>query len=404
LSSSTETPSTPNASGVLKLFTFFETLTPEQRVLFEQLHFFKQAPEATADADDSPPQGAAGDLRFYSYGNSVANNSEVVLLAALLFIHFEGKERGKLHTWLDEVAEDKARMDDLGENWRPEKSSSLFALEKNEGPNPMKPYDAAVRVYPGEKGGGSGVIETASAMLAKWPGGGRTKLATPRQIASYLRELQPKAKGKKSTLLGPKYDAKSPGVARHVAAIPAVAALLRDRTWRGVMRKLFVENEVSVEGTVRLSLFDAFKLLDSMEVEVEQSKEKEAEKQAKLTAAHKLISRYRYEKKQDRKVEKDAAAKKLKQVLKTLKATAAKEKKSSVKKAVKKAVKLALKKKAKALKKAASCRRWRRRWTRQSWARSSRSAGAIGARRQPGRWRVARRARRSASPSGARAP
>ena len=139
LSSSTETPSTPNASGVLKLFTFFETLTPEQRVLFEQLHFFKPAPEATADADDSPPQGAAGDLRFYSYGNSVANNSEVVLLATLLFIHFEGKERGKLHTWLDEVAEDKARMDDLGENWRPEKSSSLFALEKNEGPNPMKP-------------------------------------------------------------------------------------------------------------------------------------------------------------------------------------------------------------------------------------------------------------------------
>ena len=80
--SSAETPSTiPNASGVLKLFTFFETLTPEQRVLFEQLHFFKPAPEATADADDSPPQGAAGDLRFYSYGNSVANNSEVVLLA-----------------------------------------------------------------------------------------------------------------------------------------------------------------------------------------------------------------------------------------------------------------------------------------------------------------------------------
>ena len=385
----------PYTSGVTKLFEFDATLTAEQRKLFEKLHFFVATPEAAADADISPPPGAAGKQRFYKEGNAVATSAEVVLLATLVFVHFEGKKRGELDAWLDEVAKDQARMDELGDFWRPVGNSSLFspkvrALSRQNNPpfatvkapaaadrplpefpdfpklssslplclsssacpsaacpqnDLMLAYDAAVRVYLSTHHGGRGVIETASMLLANWPGGGRSKLATPCAIGTYLRQLQPKTKGGKATLFGSKYDAKSPGSARHVASIPAVAALLRDRTWRGAIRKLFYEHEVVVECPLKLSLADAYDLVDAAEEVVEQCKVAMELKQAKLTAAHKLVSRHKFLAEQAKEKEQKAAKTKFAKVLKVVKAAAKKDKKSAVSKAVKKA----LKKQAKSL-------------------------------------------------------
>ena len=100
-----------------------------------------------------------------------------------------------------------------------------------------------------------------SAILFYWPGAGRTELATARKIDSYLCMLQP---GKK-LLKGFKYDPKSPGIARHLSMLPAVATLLLDRTTVGIMKTLLHKHAVSAdEVKVNLNLAEAF---DQMEKE-----------------------------------------------------------------------------------------------------------------------------------------
>ena len=260
------------------LLNLTDSLTPEQRVLFERLNYFS-VPTKEAEPTPAPlpaTQAGAHTGNFWLPGNAAAQPAEIVLAALLMVVHSlnVGAPRGTLDDWATQVlAADKEEMERLGKSWRPidPRVKKIFSA-RAEDKSPVMPfYNAALARY-GERN--TATLETMSAILFYWPGAGRTELATARKIDSYLCMLQP---GKK-LLKGFKYDPKSPGIARHLSMLPAVATLLLDRTTVGIMKTLLHKHAVSAdEVKVNLNLAEAF---DQMEKE---------NAELKLTAATKQL-------------------------------------------------------------------------------------------------------------------
>lgn len=273
------------------LLNFTDTLTPEQRELFERVNFYPVPKEAEPTPAPLPAtQAGAHTGNFWRPGNAEAQPAEIVLAAVLTLVHSlnEGAPRGFLDDWATQVlAADKEEMERLGKRWRPidPRVKKIFSA-RAEDQSPVMPfYNAALARY-GE--GHTAILETMSAILFFWPGAGRTELATTRKIDSYLRMLQP---GKKQ-LKGFKYDLKSPGIARHLSMLPAVAALLLDRTTVGIMKTLLHKHAVAAdEVKVNLNLADAFDQLERENaVQGKEIKELKLDKeQLKLAAASKQL-------------------------------------------------------------------------------------------------------------------
>ena len=100
-------------------------MSPEQRVLFERLHFHRDlAPTPATVAANSAPM-ATEEGRWYNKGADVPTSTEILVLAAVTFIHFEAnrsstKDRSakSLDNWLNEIETDHAEMERLGARWR----------------------------------------------------------------------------------------------------------------------------------------------------------------------------------------------------------------------------------------------------------------------------------------------
>lgn len=105
------------------LLKLTDSLTPEQRVLFERVNFFSVPKEAEPTPAPLPAtQAGAQTTNFWLPGNAAAQPAEIVLAALLMVVHSlnVGAPRGTLDDWATQVlAADKEEMERLGKSWRP---------------------------------------------------------------------------------------------------------------------------------------------------------------------------------------------------------------------------------------------------------------------------------------------
>lgn len=273
--------------AVAKSLAFFESLSPKQRTLYTELCAASTAPP-TAPMDVEPnlfgraPSGetVATESKFYADGAGSATHAEHALLAALLVLRFDGNRR-RLQQWVVDAESDAERLGQLGLSggvWAPPKNTALWGTNGAI----IGPLNEAVAARAGAE---SRTVETAAAVLSSWLA--REVLLS--EIDYYLRRIG-KPKGHRSRLTGPLRDAHGTVSTRHVSAIPAVAALLREHGGRlkDTVAKLRLEPRgerslTSVELLEEMAARDA-----THATEVAALKERAGETQRLLTSANKV--------------------------------------------------------------------------------------------------------------------
>ena len=237
-----------------KLLSFMETLSPEQRVLFEQLGapMGVEPPDLGVDMMDTG-QGAVRDEAFYNLKPSVASQAEVFVLSTLLVA---SKGRKDLDKWLLEAETDRPRMDKLGDEWAPLPNSVTW----NSQGKILLSLESSLKQYV-QADGGNGTIETVARIAELWD----VKHIMPASIDGYLRELRRPHKPKDRRPQGPKRDGGRSSSARHVAAIPAIVAFLREH--RQLLRASFYRHRITVVSERNVSKAE---LVEMMEEEREE--------------------------------------------------------------------------------------------------------------------------------------
>ena len=151
------------------LTRFLDTLTPEQRMMYEQLGLHGAAspiPPVPCELNAStPPTCVATPTRWFNPKASSASSIEVTLLCTLLVVYLDDKQ---LDRWLRQAKTDARRMADLGDQWAPLADSMVFSSQKQDGV--LYPLEQALRCKV-EVNGGNGTIETAVGVLENILGG-----------------------------------------------------------------------------------------------------------------------------------------------------------------------------------------------------------------------------------------
>ena len=261
-----------NGTGLFaaeNLTRFLDTLTPEQRMMYEQLGLHGAAspiPPIPRECNTStPPTCVATPTRWFNAKASSASSIEVTLLTTLLVVHLDETQ---LDRWIEQAETDARRMADLGDEWAPLADSIVFSSQKQEGV--LYPLEQALHCKV-EINGGNGTIETAVGVLANWAIGPQVPIS-PASIESYLTKLLVKPASKR--LKGPPRDGGRSHSARHVSAIPSILKLLGSHYNRRALRQAIFANHVEVERDVPMTKAE---LVDQMEVEREERVEREDE-------------------------------------------------------------------------------------------------------------------------------
>ena len=218
------TPSLGSCFAIEKLFGFLETLSPEQRVAFEDMTSpIAQGGNDSTNLFATPPVAPVAADKFYNLGSSAAAAPEVLVLAVLMALHYGENIRG-LQRWVidAETEMDRAvRMAQHGEVWAPAPppNNGLWAT----GGAILGPLDAATGVRMGK----SGIVETAANVVSSngdIPGA--STLVTAAAVDWYLIQIRkPRSRARK--IQGALRDRSGNASSRHVSAIPAISALLR---------------------------------------------------------------------------------------------------------------------------------------------------------------------------------
>ncbi len=114
------TPNVTNIESLSRLLAFHDSLTPEQKSAFEQLHFFAGVPATppTYAANENPTM--ASPAQWYRRGAGSPTATEVLLITVLLVVRLSARQHSRaLDDWLRDVETDAARMDELGAMWYP---------------------------------------------------------------------------------------------------------------------------------------------------------------------------------------------------------------------------------------------------------------------------------------------
>ena len=200
---------------------FFDSLSDEQKRLWEEMQS-PAAPMAVEPEDSSifaaapAPLAPTPDGPFYAPGKAAATVIEVQVIGTLVLLYFRSDVRAA-QQWVLNAESDADRVGRCGldgQVWAPPSSSPTWATH---GPV-LKPLDTALSVRIG-----GGEVETAAAVVSTWSGS--VGVVTPAQVDAYVVALR--TSKSKRRIAGPVRDMKGSASPRHVAAIPAVAALLR---------------------------------------------------------------------------------------------------------------------------------------------------------------------------------
>ena len=235
------------------------------------------------------------DDKFYCVCHCAANQTEVLLLATLLVIHFnKPREDGlTLATWLKGVSTDAVRIDRLGYRWVPLATGDWNSkgLIQSELEKSLR-TDVIVS-------GGDGAVETAARVVQTWQASHGAAILQPSEISTYLKGLREKT-GSKRKLMGPLRDDRGSASSRWVSAIPAVAAFLgaHGRPLSRAVERHTVERDgdaVMTKAEVADSM-EELKVEHAGELAAERAKTRAAEvkavaKQAKLDTAIKAKSK-----------------------------------------------------------------------------------------------------------------
>jgi hypothetical protein len=176
--------------SVMNYLDFDTSLSPEQRVLFEKLHFFNNGtlPTPTVPPPSEPPQPPPAAGEWYTKKAGVATPTEVLVLSMLLVASFSNDFK-EIDAWLHDVDKDAARMRSLGTAWHPPPNAEGKWHQKDGTVLPK--LRSAVAVYLDTQTGGNGTIATVAAVIAKWPGLGAMQLK-PSDIYWYVCRLPTK--------------------------------------------------------------------------------------------------------------------------------------------------------------------------------------------------------------------
>ena len=210
-----------NSEQVVASLHFFDSLSDEQKRLWEEMQS-PAAPMAVEPEDSSifaaapAPLAPTPDGPFYAPGKAAATVIEVQVIGTLVLLYFRSDVRAA-QQWVLNAESDADRVGRCGldgQVWAPPSSSPTWATH---GPV-LKPLDTALSVRIG-----GGEVETAAAVVSTWSGS--VGVVTPAQVDAYVVALR--ASKSKRRIAGPVRNSSGNASPRHVAAIPAVAALLR---------------------------------------------------------------------------------------------------------------------------------------------------------------------------------
>ena len=153
-----------------KMLSFLDSLTPEQRIMYEQLGAPMGVSPPDFNAEETPPPSPPppSETRWFLLESSRATETEVLLLATLLAISLCKED---LDEWLAAVEKDE-RTATLSDEWAPMSKGDWHPVHGVI----QSRLDAALRQKIIVDGGG-GAIETASQVLASWRVAGPTTVS-----------------------------------------------------------------------------------------------------------------------------------------------------------------------------------------------------------------------------------